>query len=129
MKKILEVTIPFVAPSLNSWYSGQSWHHRSKAKNIWRDYFQLIAKELKPVKASDYPVTVEAVSYFKIGRRRDCSNWTTAVKLAEDALVEIGVLEDDSTKYVSKVIASIHPENHHCDETVIIIYADEFKLT
>ena len=129
MKEIMRITVPFVAPSMNKWYSGQSWHNRSKAKNLWRGYFNLTHKNLPPIDKSDYPVIVKTISYFKTGRRRDTSNWASANKLAEDALVEIGVLKDDSVKYVSETRATIHPEPWHSDETVIIIYSEEFKLT
>ena len=129
MKELRRIIIPFVAPTLNKWYSSSSWHSRSAAKKLWRTYFQSIKKEIEPLDAADYPVIVKTVSHFSTGRRRDTSNWTSANKLAEDALVEIGVLEDDSLKYVSETRASIHPSVWHTDETVIIIYADEFKLT
>lgn len=55
--------------------------------------------------SGEYPVTVEIVFWIKDNRRRDLDNMASSVL---DCLVESGVIEDDSTKYVEKIVLVSH---------------------
>lgn len=127
MKEVMRFKVPMVGPSLNSWYSQAHWSKRSAHKKAWRGYFHLKSREFP--KIQNYPIIVETVTYFKTNRRRDCDNWITANKLLCDSLVDIGVMEDDSSKYISKQICSIYQGNSNEDYTEVIIYETEFTLT
>lgn len=128
MKEILRIKIPMVSCSLNSWYAQNHWSKRDKHKKLWRGHFQLIKQSIKPIQASNFPVIVETISHFKDNRRRDPDNYICANKLICDSLVEIGVLPDDSYKYISQHRCSIG-EKVAEPYTELIIYSAEFSLS
>lgn len=131
MKELLKIKVPLKPVSLNQWYAGSAhWSKRHKEKQKWNGYFELIKKQLMPIKKEDYPVVLEVKVFFKDSRRRDTDNYgATAAKLTCDSLVKIGVLSDDNYKFISKHIYSIHPEPSNEDCVEIIIYSEEFKLS
>jgi len=85
--------------------------------------------EIPILKESDFPIIVETISNFKDNRRRDPDNYICANKLICDSLVEIGVMPDDSYKYISQHRCSIGGQKVAEPYTELIIYADTFKLT
>ena len=131
MKELFKITIPLKPVSLNKWYAGnQHWSKRHSEKKKWNNYFELIKKQIPVIQKDQYPVVLEVKVFFKDKRKRDVDNFgSTAAKLSCDSLVKIGVIEDDSYKFISKHIYSIHSEPWTEDCVELTIYKDEFKLT
>lgn len=81
-----------------------SMNHRenryAKARKTkeWRHdaYVTIRAADIPPMKR----VTVQLVAYPPVKRRRDASNLQSTVKPVVDAMVDAGVVEDDSDRYV-----------------------------
>lgn len=78
--------------SLNSWYSSKHWTHRNKQRNEWHDFFKMQIHEPYP-KFNKYSVHLEFNS------RLDASNTITMIKLAEDVLQELGIIENDNNNF------------------------------
>ena len=55
-------------------------------------------KELQPV--TQYPVKLK-ITWYEPNQRRDVDNIVFATKFIQDALVEYGIFEDDSQKYIN----------------------------
>ena len=70
----------------------------------------------------DNPVDLEYVYYAKSNRRVDVSNPCSIIdKFTCDALVRVGILEDDSSKQIKKVIykyGGVDKENPRCRLTI-----------
>ena len=77
-------------------YQGNSM----KARNEKAVLLAIREARLKPVQK--YPVELQ-IAWYEPDRRRDVDNIQFAVKFIQDALVEAGILEKDSQKYVSKL--------------------------
>ena len=77
-------------------YQGNSMKARNEKAVLWA----IRAARLKPVEK--YPVELQ-IAWYEPDRRRDVDNIQFAVKFIQDALVEAGILEKDSQKYVSKL--------------------------
>lgn len=93
---MIEVFVPYMAPSLNAIYSGIHWTARQKHV----DAGHLLCKRLglEPIR---HPVHLTFVPVLGKGARaRDCSNYAYAAKIIEDDLVLSGVLEDDGNRFV-----------------------------
>lgn len=96
-----EVFIEYLGPSTNSIYAGIHWTKRKREK----------AKALAAVKASQLPhkafnslVDLRFTPQLGKGaRQRDTSNGSYSAKMIEDALVECGVLHDDTGEFVRNV--------------------------
>jgi len=54
----------------------------------------------------NYPVALK-ITWYEKDKRRDVDNITFATKFIQDALVKCGVLENDSQKYVNRVIHDV----------------------
>ena len=77
-------------------YQGNSMKARNEKAVLWA----IREARLKPVQK--YPVELQ-IDWYEPDRRRDVDNIQFAVKFIQDALVEAGILEKDSQKYVSKL--------------------------
>ena len=70
----------------------------------------------------DNPVDLEYVYYAKSNRRVDVSNPCSIIdKFTCDALVRVGILEDDSSKqikYITYVYGGVDKENPRCRLTI-----------
>ena len=104
--------------STNKFYAGTHWRVRKSIVDTWHEYVSLIALEgnFEPIKA--YPVTVSYVFTFKT-RALDTLNCAAMAKMAEDAIVRVGILEDDSPKFVNE--SCILVEKGKRDKLEIII--------
>lgn len=97
----MELFVEYLGPSTNSIYSGIHWAKRKKHK----------ADALAAVKASELPPKpfsgmVDLTFTPQMGkgaRKRDTSNGSYSAKMIEDALVECGVLQDDTGEFVRNV--------------------------
>lgn len=97
----MKLFVEYLGPSTNSIYSGVHWTKRKRDK----------AEALAAVKASELPPNpfdglVDLTFTPTLGkgaRRRDTSNGSYSAKMIEDALVECGVLQDDTGEFVRNV--------------------------
>lgn len=104
--KLIELTIPDIAPSANHFYAGMNVHARRKLAHQWHGMIILAAKQQKigRVEANQYPVEIECHCLFGKGRRiLDSDNLFPTVKLTLDGLILAKILHDDSPKYVRSV--------------------------
>lgn len=85
--------------SVNQYYN---WHYhvRSQHKQAIKQQTQLLYGR---VRLEQYPYTV-IVSTLKKGRQLDTLNCVSMVKIFVDALVENGVLPNDTRQYIDRYI-------------------------
>lgn len=90
-------------PSLNTWITGQSWHHKAKQK---KEAQELILWRLKQEKVPTLtpPIHLQAFQFTK--QPRDHENTILSCKYMLDALVEGGYIPDDSPDYVDSVMTA-----------------------
>lgn len=123
---MIKAFVPYMAPSLNSIYSGVHWSERQKQANA--GHWVCKALLLEPI---DYPVKLTFIPIVgKGGRVRDCSNYSYAAKIIEDGLVQSGVLQDDSPKYVKgfSIAAPVVDRKSPSGFQIIIEKAEEVDL-
>lgn len=91
-------TVPIKIPSLNEYTSAcrTNAYAGAKMKKDVQTTVALFAKRLKPVTK---PVTV-AFEWTEKNKRRDLDNVSYGKKFILDALVEAGILPDDSPRWV-----------------------------
>ena len=92
------LTIPLLPPSLNAWTSCH-WAKRKRIKDEWTHAIWALTNEqrIPPMER----VHLEAVLFFATNRRRDVDNYVVVYKIAQDSLVRIGMIPDDSQDHVS----------------------------
>jgi crossover junction endodeoxyribonuclease RusA len=100
-----DVDIPFERPlSLNDRH-----HHMVKARLVtkWRETagWAIKAARIPPCQK----VSVEFLYYPRDNRRRDPDNLVASMKPVVDALVDVGVVPDDTEVYVYRSFPSIQP--------------------
>jgi len=95
-KKQLEILIPIPEKvSLNQIYAGMHWRQRSELAELY--HMSLLEYRNQSVKK--YPVSITYIFTFR-RNALDSSNCAFMAKMIEDALVQMGVLVDDTPKYV-----------------------------
>lgn len=102
-KTLVELFVPYIAPSTNSIYSGIHYRDRMKHKALAQDavWLALNFKKATPLKVK---VDLEFTPRLGKGdRMRDTSNYSYGVKLVEDGLVAAGVLQDDTQEFVGSI--------------------------
>lgn len=115
---MIELRIPFAAPTLNKWYAGGHWTQRKKVADLWHEAIWVICKEKKFKPFTD-PVSITTQTLFKNKRLRDVSNMCTANKLAEDGLVKAGILQGDDPRYVRRHVIECPIFGTGKDETIV----------
>ena len=78
--------------SLNEWYSSKHWSNRNKIKNEWHKFY-------KSFLIAPYPKFDKYRIELDYNSRLDPSNTIPMIKLLEDALVENGVIINDTKEY------------------------------
>lgn len=79
--------------------------HWSERSRITNDFHMLLLPFKGEFLITSYPVKIRYDFYWK-GRCLDTVNQSSMVKFLEDGMREIGLLEDDSPKYVSEMTMS-----------------------
>ncbi len=120
---MIHLTIPIVAPSLNTWYAGQHWSKRKKIADAFHRAIFVVCKQEKIKPITQYPVKITTRSFYKQKRKLDTVNCVTNNKLAEDGLVRAGILKDDTPQYVSG--HEVLCPRFGCDEDMTIIIIEE----
>ena len=99
-------------------------HYRvlSIAKKTYSDDLVEMIEKWDDIPRFDNPVDLEYVYYAKSNRRVDVSNPCSIIdKFTCDALVRVGILEDDSSKQIksiSYVYGGVDKENTRCRLTI-----------
>lgn len=98
---MIELFVPYIAPSTNSIYAGIHYRDRMKHKKAALKATMIALVGVSPVKAKvDMSFTPRL---GKGDRERDTTNYSYTAKLIEDSLVELGLLSDDTRKFVGDV--------------------------
>jgi len=93
------------------------WSRRKQLADLFHGAFWAF-KGKYSVERDDYPVSISYLFRFK-GKLLDVSNTAAMIKLLEDGLVGIGLLPDDTPKYVGEI--HIFVEKGEKDEVEIVI--------
>ena len=88
---MIELRLPFVAPSLNKLFGRGHWSERNEVVKMWNNAIWILCLQDKIPPVTEYPVCVTTKSYFKGKRERDTSNTFPANKLGEDAFIKAGI--------------------------------------
>ena len=98
---MIELFIPYIAPSTNAIYAGIHYRTRMKHKELTRKAVKTALAGFSPIKAK---VDIALIPRLGKGdRERDSSNYSYGAKLIEDCLVEFGLLVGDDRRYVGDV--------------------------
>ena len=97
------IKVPYIGPSLNSIYAGIHWSKRKKHADAAH---MAVKVSCKGINCFSKPVLLDFQPLHR-GRGYDVSNYAYTVKLLEDGLVQCGILEDDTNKFVRGI--TIHP--------------------
>jgi len=110
--------IPLLPPSLNAWISCH-WAKRKRIKDEWTNAIWALVNE-QHIPPMD-KVHLEATLYFATKRTRDVDNYVVIYKIAQDSLVRIGFIPDDSTDHVSISPPVLEVDPDHPRTELIII--------
>lgn len=83
--------------SLNEWYSSKHWTHRKRIAEEWHKFYKSFLIEPYP-NYKQYRINLEYNS------RLDPSNTIPMIKLLEDALQELKIIDDDTKDYCKGII-------------------------
>lgn len=103
---MIQYTIPLTGlkESTNKIYAGIHWTKRKSIKDSFLDYARVFCRPVKRVES--YPV--EICYRFVFGSKPlDTLNTAFMAKMFEDAFRSIGIIEDDSPKYVARSILEV----------------------
>jgi len=101
----------------------RNWHYQT-SNNLKKRFktlvqAELIERHLLDCKITQYPISVTYTLYFRDKSNVDLANVCTVVdKFTLDALVEFGILEDDSHKFVNNVKyvwGGVDKDNYRCE--------------
>jgi hypothetical protein len=95
----IQIDLP-VKVSTNKIYAGVHWTVRAKHKELF--YYELLKQKRTLSKAQNSPVEITFIFRFK-SRSLDSSNCSYMAKMIEDSLVKLGVIENDTIKFVKSV--------------------------
>lgn len=96
--------------------------HWSKRKKRKRDYGWLLSQQFNKTKPFDHPVKITVTRILGKGQRPfDADNFIGGSwKQVQDAMVDIGWLHDDTTKYVKSVVPVQDASNRQLGPSLII---------
>ena len=98
---MIEIFVPYIAPSTNSIYGGIHYRARMKHKDTARKAVLVAVAGLSPIKTK---VDISFTPRLGKGdRERDTSNYSYGAKLIEDCIVESGLLSGDTRKFVGDI--------------------------
>lgn len=102
--------------SLNSYINGSM--HWTKKNKIAKEYHEAFLEFKNKFEITEYPVSITFIFYFK-GKLLDIDNVAISKKLCIDGLRHIGLLKDDTVKFINELHTYI--EKGKKDEIEIII--------
>lgn len=101
-------------PSLNDYINlcrGNKYGANQK-KKIEQNRIALYMRDYKIHRVKDYPIKLK-IDWFEKNNKRDADNIFFAVKFILDSMVEYGVIENDSRKYVSSIQNSVFTDKEN----------------
>lgn len=103
---VIQYRIPItgIKISTNAIYAGIHWTKRKELKDSILSIAGFFCKPVQKVKS--YPIEI-GYRFIFASKPLDTTNTTFMVKMFEDALCAIGILEDDSPKYVARTIIEV----------------------
>lgn len=106
------VSLPNIAGWITSNQAGGGglWHNKARLTDAWRKAGAWQAAQAKVPHLER--VHVMAEFRFRDNRRRDPANWYPTVKAAVDGLVDAGVIDDDSPRYLLGPDMRLGPPMH-----------------
>ena len=114
-----ELNIPYTPPSLNIWHH-LHWAQRLRFQREWTEAIWALCNEPR-VPPMD-KVHLSATIYFKENRRRDHDNFeSTLKKMAQDALVKIGIISDDTSAYVEWGAINLSVDKHNPRTELVMV--------
>jgi len=93
--------------STNKFYAGMHWKER---KDIADEWHSLTYYTLRQHRIITDPVDVPVEIVIKSDDKLDADNHFVIIKMIIDGMVEYGILEDDTRKYVKKVSFEFYEE-------------------
>jgi len=93
-------TFTFLIPTDHALNSNKSVHYHVHAKRV-REIHELVRAASGDTSRIVGPVAIEAALTWADNRRRDAPNWWPTIKAAIDQAVTLGILADDSNRYVA----------------------------
>jgi len=89
-------------PTLNQFYAGMHYSKRKKLKDTWKLLTRIAVAQQDIKRVEVYPVTIDCRVVFGPGKRRyDWENCSVTMKMIQDALCSLGIIDDDNHKYIS----------------------------
>ncbi len=102
--RVQEIVVRWVGPSSNQLFGRSHWTDR-RAWNMTAQVETWVACRAQKIQPVTYRVDLEFFPYMAgSDPLRDTSNNSLTAKMIEDGLVKAGILVDDSTKWVRKII-------------------------
>lgn len=103
---MIQYRIPLqgIKVSTNKIYAGIHWSERKRIKDSILGYAAAFCRPIQAVKS--YPVEIEYRFFFE-SRALDTLNTAYMAKMFEDAFRSLGILEEDSPKYVTRSILEV----------------------
>jgi len=95
----IQTNLP-IKVSTNKIYAGVHWTTRSEHKELF--YYELLKQKRSLSKAQNHPLELTFIFRFK-SRPLDSSNCSYMAKMIEDSLVRLGVIENDTIKFIKSV--------------------------
>lgn len=115
----MKFTIQGRLPGLNDIVNSSRGNYH-KANNQKKQAQREIVLQLPRCKVTKYPVEI-TVTFFEPSNRRDCDNVIAGgCKVICDALVDKGILIDDSRKYVSQIHSLVFTDKNNPRIEVVI---------
>lgn len=100
-----QIPLKGIKVSTNRIYAGTHWKSRKEIKDRVLDVAESFCQPIKRIES--YPVKIE-YRFFFATKPFDSSNCSYMVKMFEDALCSLGVLEDDAPKFVASTFISVN---------------------
>lgn len=94
--------------STNKIYESKHWGVRDKLKNEFINYYFNLLNKFTPV--INYPIKITYDFYF-VRNPLDTLNCCYMAKMMEDIMVKLGVIVDDSPKYVKQSVITSSKSN------------------
>ena len=115
--------IPGVCPGMNeiiaaskSGHGNRNAYSRMKKEVMGKIYIAIKAKDIKPMKSAHIEI-----QWHERNKRRDADNISAGKKFICDALVEAGVLKNDTWKYIDGFTETFYTSRKGEDGVVVIL--------
>lgn len=109
--------------STNKIYAGIHWTTRNKHKELF--YYEVLRNKKYIEKPKNYPLELTFSFVFK-SRPLDSSNCSYMAKMIEDSLVKIGIIPDDTIKYI-KSVKYISEQNKSLEKDIVNIIIEWYN--